>query len=128
MTNLSLSFAATGYIQSYSCCQGEANSEGCQVHSCHVTDVLDYNDMRGFGATLDKGGSDANPGVYALDCEMCNTVRGNELTRVTVIDIDGATKYETLVMPQNDIIDYNTRSVSSASINDSRLTKIGDIT
>ena len=78
-----------------------------------MTDVLDYNDMRGFVATLDKGGGDCDAAVYALDCEMCNTVRGNELTRVTVIDLEGKTKYETLVKPQYDIIDYNTRYVSS---------------
>lgn len=48
-------------------------------------------------------------GVYALDCEMCYTTHGLELTRVTVIDEDCNVMYETLVKPQNPIIDYNTR-------------------
>lgn len=48
-------------------------------------------------------------GVYALDCEMCYTTQGLELTRVTVINEDCNTIYETLVMPENPIIDYNTR-------------------
>lgn len=48
-------------------------------------------------------------GVYALDCEMCYTTQGLELTRVTVIDEDYKVIYETLVKPQNAIIDYNTR-------------------
>ncbi len=84
------------------------------MHSCHVTEVLDYNDMRGFVATLEpdearKKGDSYDYGVYALDCEMCNTVMGNELTRVTVVDLDGKTVYESLVLPENEIIDYNTR-------------------
>ena len=51
----------------------------------------------------------STPGVYALDCEMCNTLKGNELTRVTVVDLKGKTVYESLVRPADDIIDYNTR-------------------
>lgn len=104
-------FAATGYIQTFSCCQGEANTEGCQVHKCHVTDVLDYNELRGFVKTLEPSSTPKNGdyGIFALDCEMCNTVMGNELTRVTVINLEGKTVYETLVLPENDIIDYNTR-------------------
>ena len=48
--------------------------------------------------------------VFALDCEMCSTTMGSELTRVTVIEYSGKTCYESLVKPDNDIIDYNTRS------------------
>ena len=47
--------------------------------------------------------------VFALDCEMCYTTRGIELTRVTVVDEDGALTYETFVKPDNPILDYNTR-------------------
>ena len=76
-----------------------------------MTDVLDYNDMRGFVATLPaaKEPKDGDYGVYALDCEMCNTNMGNELTRVTVVDVKRKTVYESLVQPGNDIIDHNTR-------------------
>ena len=52
---------------------------------------------------------DGNYGVYALDCEMCYTTEGPELTRVTVISSDCKTVYETLVMPDNPILDHNTR-------------------
>ena len=47
--------------------------------------------------------------VFAMDCEMCYTTRGIELTRVTVIDDTGDTVYETFVKPDNKILDFNTR-------------------
>jgi len=56
-----------------------------------------------------KDGPVNEQGVYALDCEMCYTTQGLELTRVTIIDEDCKVIYETLVKPQNPIIDYNTR-------------------
>ncbi|PSN30045.1 hypothetical protein C0J52_21212 [Blattella germanica] len=48
-------------------------------------------------------------GVYVLDYEMCYTTGVLELTRVTVIDRELDTVYESLVKPKNPIIDYNAR-------------------
>ena len=69
--------------------------------------------------------TNGNFGVYGLDCEMCYTPAGLELTKVvhavlygqispffiqvTVVGIDGRLVYESLVAPDNEIIDFNTR-------------------
>ncbi|XP_059620260.1 uncharacterized protein LOC132264171 [Phlebotomus argentipes] len=47
--------------------------------------------------------------MFGLDCEMCRTTLGlSELTRVSIVDEEYKTVYETLVKPPNPIIDYLT--------------------
>ncbi|CAB3986032.1 small RNA degrading nuclease 5-like isoform X2 [Paramuricea clavata] len=47
--------------------------------------------------------------IFALDCEMCQSSRGKELTRISVVDSTHQVIYDTLVKPENPIIDYLTR-------------------
>ncbi|KAJ7803799.1 ribonuclease H [Mycena olivaceomarginata] len=48
--------------------------------------------------------------VYCIDCEMCLTEDGKELTRVCLIDFDsGIVVYDQLVKPSKPILDYLTR-------------------
>ncbi|XP_058462513.1 RNA exonuclease 5 isoform X2 [Malaya genurostris] len=48
--------------------------------------------------------------IFGLDCEMCKTSIGaSELTRVSIIDEQGNEFYETLVRPDNKIVDYLTQ-------------------
>lgn len=93
----------------YSCCQQYGSATGCCDAKTHVWDYTDYENLRGYVKTLSKDVPMDEQGVYALDCEMCYTTQGLELTRVTIIDEECKVIYETLVKPQNPIIDYNTR-------------------
>lgn len=94
----------------HACCSQPAPADGCCVATCHVSDNFDPENLVGYMATMDKPDpEDGNHGVYALDCEMCYTQNGCELTRVTVINSDGTTVYETIVKPDSPILDYNTR-------------------
>lgn len=47
--------------------------------------------------------------MFGLDCEMCRTSKAeNELTRVSIVDENYQSVYETLVRPSNPIVDYLT--------------------
>ncbi|KAG0245755.1 hypothetical protein BGX31_006229 [Mortierella sp. GBA43] len=47
--------------------------------------------------------------MIALDCEMCRTENGSELTRVSLIDHNGKNIFDELVMPESPILDYLTQ-------------------
>ena len=47
--------------------------------------------------------------LYSLDCEMCLTSAGHELTRICVVDSRLAVVYHTLVKPRNAITNYLTQ-------------------
>uniref|UniRef100_A0A2I3TEL6 Exonuclease domain-containing protein n=1 Tax=Pan troglodytes TaxID=9598 RepID=A0A2I3TEL6_PANTR len=100
---------AGGRVSQYTCCAAAPGSVGCQVAKQHVRDGR-KDSLVGFVETFKKELSrDAYPGIYALDCEMCYTTHGLELTRVTVVDADMRVVYDTFVKPDNEIVDYNTR-------------------
>lgn len=51
----------------------------------------------------------ANSPMFGIDCEMCLTNAGSELTRVSIVNESHKTIYETFVKPYNNITDYLTR-------------------
>uniref|UniRef100_A0A3B5K017 Zgc:152968 n=1 Tax=Takifugu rubripes TaxID=31033 RepID=A0A3B5K017_TAKRU len=91
----------------YSCCEGVMGTPGCQVYKLHVHDSVSLN---GFVSTVPRHPSNTScPGLYALDCEMCYTIHGLELSRVTLVNSRLQVIYDTFVSPDNEVIDYNTR-------------------
>ncbi|XP_061535741.1 RNA exonuclease 5-like isoform X2 [Phycodurus eques] len=52
--------------------------------------------------------TDASP-LFGLDCEMCLTVKGYELTRVSLVEGEGKCVMDQLVKPDNKILDYLTQ-------------------
>uniref|UniRef100_A0A3Q3GR05 REX1, RNA exonuclease 1 homolog n=1 Tax=Labrus bergylta TaxID=56723 RepID=A0A3Q3GR05_9LABR len=100
---------AGGWETNYSCCAAAVGSPGCQVCKQHVQDGRKES-LDGFVTTFSKAlPPDGNGGVFALDCEMCYTKQGLELTRVTVIDSEMKVIYDTFVKPESKVVDYNTR-------------------
>lgn len=99
----------------FTCCGGKASKagRGCTAALQHVWTGLPSGGgmtgpLDGFVKTKHRKAA-RNYGVYGLDCEMVYTGLGLELVKVTVVGVDGRLVYESLVMPENDIIDYNTR-------------------
>ncbi|PZC76894.1 hypothetical protein B5X24_HaOG204033 [Helicoverpa armigera] len=93
----------------YQCCSQDGTSDGCCIAPSHVYEYVDFENLKGFVKTLPPETAMDDYGIYALDCEMCYTTHGLDLTRVTVINSECKVIYETLIRPLHPIIDYNTR-------------------
>lgn len=94
------------------------NTPGANITSSHNPAILeayghDWVDTvilerSGEGNKKRKEDDSKGPRVFAIDCEMCQSRVGKELTRVTVLDEQGSTLLDELVKPENEIIDYLT--------------------
>ncbi|XP_057576640.1 RNA exonuclease 1 homolog [Hippopotamus amphibius kiboko] len=116
-----------GLERRYSCCEGVLGSPGCQVAKLHVHDQKE--NLEGFVKTFVKfPPHNGNHGVFAVNCEVCYTAKGLELTRVTVVDPSLHVVYDTFVKPDEEVIDYNTRfsGVAEDDLKDTK-TSIRDV-
>ncbi|CAF5184880.1 unnamed protein product, partial [Rotaria magnacalcarata] len=98
--------------KTYGCCSGKISSGGCAVSKYHVHDSDDTQLLSGYVKTQPLRKPLVNNesyGIYALDCEMCYTMEGVELVRVSIVNHKLQSVYETLVKPHHKILDYNTR-------------------
>ncbi|CAM6105826.1 unnamed protein product [Calypogeia fissa] len=73
------------------------SSDGCSVQL-----------PEGF-VTTGVGSGSNHLDMVAVDCEMCTTAAGLELTRISLVDRDGKVLLDSLVKPANPITNYNTR-------------------
>ncbi|XP_077544780.1 putative exonuclease GOR [Haemaphysalis longicornis] len=94
----------------FSCCGAPADHPGCNSSYYHVCplgarDKWDTAELAFVRTRRRNGGARE---VFALDCEMCFTIRGFEVARVSVVDCDGATVYDSYVRPGSRVLDYNT--------------------
>lgn len=88
----------------YKCCKSEPSSPGCKYHYFHVC-IKPYDDSN-FKKTSKIS---PNPTIFSIDCEMCYTTVDLELTRVTIVDVHLNKVFDQYVLPENKIIDFNTR-------------------
>lgn len=91
----------------YPCCQRGSPYDTCCSALKHVSNDIDPDNLRGFVNTWEEG--KGKMGVYSLDAEMVYTTKGMEVAAVTLVDAHCEVIYETLILPENPVLDYNTR-------------------
>lgn len=93
------------------CCKRSPSSCGCTTAKSHVWNGLYYglnSRLKGFLRTRFDTPREGTK-IFGLDCEMCFTTKGFELVKVALVDLLGNQVYYSLVYPEHEVVDYNTR-------------------
>jgi RNA exonuclease 1 len=95
----------------WTCCQKSIGSRGCTTNPCHVRKVSNAGELASLRPfiELDQFIEGQHLSVVSLDCEMAYTLNGMELVRMTVLDENDRLLIDTLVLPETEITDFNTR-------------------
>lgn len=91
----------------YHCCKRPLGSQPCATAPLHVSDEIDPDNLTGFINT-GINSSVTTESIYALDCEMLYTTAGMDVAAISIVDHNCNLVYETLILPDAPIIDYNT--------------------
>ncbi|XP_011379258.1 RNA exonuclease 5 [Pteropus vampyrus] len=87
-----------------------------------------FPDCENFVPTKCNGAVTDNSPLFGLDCEMCLTSKGRELTRISLVAEGGGCVMDELVKPDNKIVDYLTSfSGITKKILDPVATKLKDV-
>ncbi|XP_014720246.1 RNA exonuclease 5 isoform X1 [Equus asinus] len=70
--------------------------------------LQDFPDCENFVPTKCNGSITESSPLFGLDCEMCLTSKGRELTRISLVAEGGCCVMDELVKPDNRILDYLT--------------------
>ncbi|KAF9432535.1 suppressor of los1-1 [Entomortierella beljakovae] len=112
-------------VKYHPCCDGLQGSAGCMEgpHVFKEDDILCLHSRIPFIETPKWGKPNKKyHAVVAMDCEMCYTLGGFELIRISVIDQEGKPILDELVKPNNQVLDLNSRFSGITSIENAKYT------
>lgn len=93
----------------YYCCMQPRGSRPCSVARQHVTEEIDLDNLTGYiNTSLNYSYRYNSKTIFAMDCEMVYTTGGMDVAALSIVDSDYRLVYETYVLPDSPIIDYNT--------------------
>ncbi|PVU94298.1 hypothetical protein BB561_002670 [Smittium simulii] len=123
MVNKSKYPIASSKKRTYTCCGGTQLDHTCDTGP-HVFCIKNDSILH-LISNFEKPSLDNTEKKYkllALDCEMCATTMGYELSRLTVVDHFGTTIIDELVKPLGEVVDLNTRYSGVKSLDNAKCT------
>ena len=98
-----------GRTTTWSCCTSE---EGCTKSKSHVFKVTHAETLAGYRAFNELPACETQQdsrSLVAIDCEMVYTTSSMELAQLSILDSEGNVIMNEYILPQNTILDLNTR-------------------